>query len=83
MEAGSASEEKSSGSVRRMSLSLPGNGYGNTFVDERENNMDKCPPLSMFFRACAIVKKRKTVRDMSYGDHVGSNPNVLIKGEKL
>lgn len=26
-------------------------------------------------------KKRKTVRDMSYGDHVGSNPNVLIKGK--
>jgi len=41
VEAGSASEEKSSGGVRRMSLSLPGNGYGNTFVDERENNMDK------------------------------------------
>ena len=34
-------EEKSSGGVRRMSLSLPGDGYGNTFVDERENNMDK------------------------------------------
>jgi len=41
-----------------MSLSLPGNGYGNTFEDERENNMDKmdkCPPLSMFFRAVSIL----------------------------
>ena len=36
-----------------MSLSLPGNGYGNTFVDEREKNRTKgiCPYLSMFFRA--------------------------------
>ena len=53
MEARSASEEKSSRSVRRMSLSLPGNGYGNTFDDEREKNRakDVCPQLSMFFRA--------------------------------
>jgi hypothetical protein len=40
-----------------MSLSLPLQGYGNTFEDERENNMDKmdkCPPLSMFFRAAIV-----------------------------
>ena len=48
MEAGSASEEKSSRSVKRMSLSLPGNGYGNTFVDEREKNITI---VDMFFRA--------------------------------
>lgn len=38
MEVSSASEEKSARSVKRMSLSLPRNGYGNTFEDEREKN---------------------------------------------
>ena len=41
MEVSSTSEEKSSRSVKRMSLSLPGNGYGNTFEDEREKNRTK------------------------------------------
>ena len=67
VEASSASEENSSRSVKRMSLSLPGNGYGNTFADKREKNRTK-GYMSTFvyvFQSCINENIRKTFYGIS------------------
>ena len=48
MEASSASEEKSSRSVRRMSLSLPLKDMGIHLTTNVRNNIDNCMQLSTF-----------------------------------
>ena len=61
MEAGSASEEISSRSVKRMSLSLPFQGYGNTFVDEREKNRTK----RIYVHICLCFSEQNDIQSLN------------------
>ena len=80
MEAGSASEENSSKSVKRMSLSLPGNGYGNIFVDEREKNRTK--RIYVYICLCFSEQNAKTVNNSRIGniyEKININSNSCVR----